>query len=160
MSSHRLNSGFGIIEILVVAVIISLVLVGLHSAAVQSLRLIQQSTNRTQAAFLLEETLEGVRMRRDAGWSLHIGTLATGTNYYLLLGGGTWTITTTNVLIDGIFERKFVIGDVYRDANDDIAGSGTLDTDTKKITAFVSWSTQTGTISQSASTYITNLFAN
>lgn len=141
---HHNSSGFGIIEILVVAVIISLVLVGLHSAAVQSLRLIHQSTQRTQATFLLEETVEVLRSLRDVGWSTSLATLSTGTDYFLSFSGGAWTVTTTKTLIDNVFERKFTVEDIYRDANDDIATTGTLDPDTKKITVTVLWGSITG----------------
>lgn len=136
------QSGFGIVEILVAAVIISLVLVGLHSALTQALRLVYRSTERTQAAFLAEETVEALRSLRDAGWSTYIGTLSAGTEYFLGWSGGTWNITTTNSLIDSTFERKFVLADVYRDnSSDDIAPTGTLDPGTKKITVTVEWGT-------------------
>ena len=161
MIYKRYNSGFGVVEILVAAVIVSIVLVGLHSAAAQSLRLIQQSTQRTQASFLLEETMEVLRAERDASWSASIGTLTSGTDYYLSFSGGTWNITTINVLIDNLFERKFVLENVNRDAStDDIAVSGTPDPDTKQITATVSWDTPSGTITQSISMYITDMFNN
>lgn len=160
MIYKRFNSGFGVVEILVAAVIVSIVLVGLHSAAAQSLRLIQQSTQRTQASFLLEETIEVLRSRRDAGWAASLGTLSSGTNYYLEFSAGVWNITTTNTLVDGLFERKFVLENVNRDGADDIAVSGSPDAGTKKVTTTVSWNTPTGTITQSVSTYITDMFNN
>lgn len=154
------QAGFGIVEVLVVAVIISLVLVGLHATTVQALRLVQQSTKRTQATFLAEETIEVLRAMRDTGWTSSIGTLSASTDYFLAFNGSAWTISTTNIFIDDLFERKFVIENVNRDANDDIATSGTMDPNTKKITATVSWLSQTGTTTQSVNTYITNLFQN
>lgn len=161
MNTHKnFNAGFGIIEVLVVVVIISLILVGLHSAAAQALRLTYESVKRTRATFLLEETIEALRTKRDAGWSTSIGTLSNGTDYFLAFSGGAWVITTTNIFIDDIFERKFTMEGVYRDANDDIASSGSLDAGTKKITASVSWYAPTGTTTQSITTYITNMFEN
>ena len=154
------QSGFGIVEVLVASVIISLVLVGLHATTVQALRLVQQSTKRTQATFLVEETIEVLRSQRDAGWASSLGTLSSGTDYFLEFDGTAWNTTTTNVFIDDLFERKFVIENVYRDANDDIAASGTLDPSTKKINVTVSWFSQTGTTTQNISTYITDLFGN
>lgn len=152
--------GFSIVEVLVASVIISLVLVGLHTSTTQALRLVQQSTKRTQATFLMEETMEVLRSKRDAGWASSLGALSAGTNYFLSFDGSAWNITTTNVFVDDLFERKFVLEDVSRDGNDDIAGSGTLDANTKKITVSVSWRAQTGTTTQSMSTYITDLFEN
>lgn len=154
------QSGFGIVEILVASVIISLVLVGLHATTVQALRLVQQSTKRTQAAFLAEETIEVLRLKRDSGWTSSLGTLSTATDYFLEFDGSAWNITTTNTFVDDLFERKFALEAVYRDGNDDIAGSGTLDPRTKKVTVTVSWHAQTGTTTQSVSTYITDLFGN
>jgi Tfp pilus assembly protein PilV len=154
------KTGFGVVEVLVAVVIFSLVLVGLHSAAVHSLRLIQKSTERTQAIFLLNETIEVLLAARDSGWSTSIDTLSTGTDYFLSYSGGVWTITTTNIFIDNIFERTFTIEDVYRDANNDIAGAGVLDSGTKKIHAMVSWRSHTATTTQTISTYITDLFQN
>ena len=154
------QSGFGIVEILVASVIISLVIVGLHATTAQALRLVQQSTKRTQAMFLAEETIEVLRSQRDSSWASSIGTLSSGTDYFLEFNGSVWSITTTNIFIDNLFERKFLLEAVYRDGNDDIAGSGTLDPSTKKIIVSVSWSAQTGTTTQSISTYITDLFEN
>ena len=154
------QSGFGIVEILVASVIISLVIVGLHATTAQALRLVQQSTKRTQAMFLAEETIEVLRSQRDSSWASSIGTLSSGTDYFLEFNGSVWSITTTNIFIDNLFERKFLLEAVYRDGNDDIAGSGTLDPSTKKIIVSVSWSAQTGTTTQSISTYITDLFGN
>jgi len=154
------QSGFGIVEVLVASVIVSLVLVGLHATTVQALRLVQQSVKRTQAAFLAEETIEVLRSKRDSGWASSVGTLSNGIDYFLEFDGTAWNITTANVFIDDLFERKFALEAVYRDGNDDIAGSGGVDSNTKKITVTVSWSAQTGTTTQSVSTYITNLFQN
>src|SRR3989344_1079886 len=95
----NLKSGFGIVEVLVVAALISLVLVGLHTTAVQAIRLVQQSTKRNQATFLAGETLEVLRSQRDAGWNASLGTLAAGTDYFMEFNGSAWTVTTTNVFI-------------------------------------------------------------
>jgi len=160
MGKHITQRGFSIVEVLVASVIISLVLVGLHASTAQALRLVQQSTKRTQASFLMEETIEVLRSKRDAGWASSLGTLSAGTHYFLNFDGSNWSITTTNVFVDDLFDRRFFLENVYRDGNDDIAASGTMDPDTKKITVTVSWHAQTGTTTQSMSTYITNMFGN
>lgn len=154
------SGGFGLLEIVLSVGIVSLTLFGLSSTARLSYRLISDNTRRVKAAFLLEETIETVRLLRDQSWQTRIATLSTGTNYFLTFNGTQWRSSTTNVFVDDTFEQQFQISDVYRDANDDIAASGTLDPDTKKITAYVSWQTQTGTTTESISTYITDLFDN
>lgn len=152
------NNGFGVAEIVVAVAVISLSVFGLLTVASVSLKTLRANTNNIQAAFLLEEGVEAVRVLRDSGWSANISPLGIGTNYYLSFNGTTWQATTTNVFIDNFFERKFVVSNVNRDGNDDIAASGTLDLNTKKITVSVSWPSQTGTTTKSISTYMTKLF--
>lgn len=152
--------GFGLLEIVLAVGIVSLTLFGLSSTARVSYRLISDNTQKVKAVFLLEETIEAVRLLRDQSWQARIAPLATGTNYYLIFNGTQWRSSASNEFVDDTFERRFQLADVYRDANDDIASSGTLDPDTKKITAYVSWWTQTGTTTESVSTYITDLFGN
>jgi Tfp pilus assembly protein PilV len=161
LKRNSYTTGFGIVEVLVAAVIITLVLVGIHSATTQALWMVQQSTKRTQATFLLQETIAALKSQRDAGWGASLGSLTASTNYYLEWSGGMWTTTTTNIFIDKTFERKFTITDVNRDAtNDDIAPAGTPDAGTKLITATVAWHSQTGTTTQTIQTYITDMFQN
>lgn len=158
--SHNTKRGFGLIEVLVASVIISLTITALYAAAVQATRLITDNTRKTQAAFLLEETMEAVRLLRDESWAANIAPLTAGTDYYLLFTGTDWQTTTTNTLVDGVFERKFVLENVNRDSNQDIAASGTPDPGTKKVTASVTWTGRTGTVTQSVATYITDIFQN
>ena len=154
------NRGFGLLEIVLAVGIVSLTLFGLSSTAHTAYRLISNNTQRVKATFLLEETIETMRLLRDQGWQIRIASLSTGTDYFLTFNGTQWRTSTTNVFVDDTFERKFQISDVYRDADDDITAAGTLDPDTKKITTYVSWRTQTGTTTESISTYITDLFDN
>ena len=102
--------------------------------------------------------MDAVKILRDTSWSSGIGNLTVGSNYFFSYNGTTWVSTANNVYIDGIFERKFSLNNVYRDANDDIAVSGTLDSGTKKATVSVSWRGRTGTTTKSASFYLTDFF--
>ncbi len=154
---EKLNKGFGLIEVIVGVAIISISFLGLMSVANLSFKILQKSSNNIKAGFLLEEGVEAVKIIRDSGWS-NISSLSNGVNYYLNYNGTTWLTTTTPVYVDNLFERKFVSSEVYRDINDDIADSGTVDLDTKKITISVSWEENGNTVIQSFSTYITNLF--
>ena len=95
---------------------------------------------------------------RDTSWT-NISAPVTGSSYYLTFNGTSWATSTTNTYIDGVFERKIVLSDVYRDANDDIVSSGgVLDTGTRKATVTVSWYEKTATTTKSISTYLTNIF--
>ncbi|MFA4890138.1 MAG: hypothetical protein WC587_00675 [Candidatus Paceibacterota bacterium] len=152
------KDGFGVAEIVVAVAVIALSVFGLLSVAGVSLKMLRGNTTNIQAAFLLEEGVEAVKILRDSGWGANIAPLNAGTNYYFAFNGTTWKATTTNTFIDGIYERKFVLNNVSRNGSDDIAASGTLDPNTKKITVSVSWLSSAGTTTKIISTYMTKLF--
>lgn len=156
---HDTQRGFGLVEVLVGAAIISGVLISLLGVAGNFVRVSHATVKATQAAYLLEEGMEAVRLIRDEGWTENIVPLTVGTLYYLEWSGTSWVATTSPVSIDDMFERSFVLENVYRDGNDDIAGSGTIDSNTRALTVTVSWrGTGQATTSKSLSTYITNFF--
>lgn len=160
MSNKRNKNifGFSIIEIIIGAAIISLAFLGLMSVANISLKILEENSHNLKANFLLEEGIEAIKILRDSGWNQNIATLNTGTNYYFEFNGSTWQTTTNNVYIDGLFERKIIIENVYRDSNDDISSSGTLDPNSKKVIVYVSWIARGAITTKHISTYITNLF--
>src|SRR3989338_300615 len=157
---HRMSRGVGLIEAVAGVSIISIFIFSLMLASQLSQKIVGESVRNTQASFLLEEGVDAVKILRDTSWSSGIGSLAAGTNYYFSYNGTTWISASNNVYVDGIFERKFVLNNVYRNANDDIAASGTLDGGTKKATVNVSWRGRAGTTTKSASFYLTDLFSN
>jgi prepilin-type N-terminal cleavage/methylation domain-containing protein len=154
------NKGFGLMEIVVAVAIASIALYGMSETARMSFRYINDATKKVQAAFLMEEGVEVVKIFRDTGWSTNIESLGTSTPYYLTFSAGTWQSSSVNTFVDDTFERKFQLDPVIRNASDDIAASGTIDPDTLKLTVTVSWRSGSATTSQSISTYITNLFQN
>lgn len=157
-NEKKLGKGFGIIEIVIVTTIISVAFLTMMSTASMSLRTSEKNTLELKANFLLEESAEAVKIMRDNDWQTNIASLSAGTDYFLEFDGTTWLANVSNVLIDGVFERKFIINDVYRDANDDISSSGVLDQNTKKITVYVSWSKNGSTVLKLISFYISNIF--
>ncbi len=161
MKKTAKNKGFGLLEIAVGISIISLSVFSLTAVSSIALKLTEESARNTQASFLLEEGVESLKILRDSSWSANIALLTPRTVHYLFFTNHNWQITSTNIYIDGIFERNFVIQNVNRDVNDDIVSSGgILDPDTKKITVSVLWRSRNGTTTQSVSAYITNLFNN
>lgn len=150
--------GFGLIEIIVGSAILTISLAAVSTYFQKSLQFNQDNKKIVQASFLLEEGLEVVKFFRDTSW-LNISGLTAGTSYYLNFNGTKWATSTSNVFVENLFERKLVINNVSRDANDDIVSSGgTNDTDTKKATISVSWRGRNSTTTKSISTYITNIF--
>lgn len=154
------QNGFGLIEAVAGVSIISVFMFSIMLASQLSQKIVGESVRNNQASFLLEEGVEAVKILRNTGWNSGIGNLAAGTDYFFSYDGTTWISTANNVYVDGLFERKFVLNNVYRDANDDIAATGTLDSGTKKATVSVSWRGRTGTTTKSASFYLTDLFSN
>lgn len=152
-----LSKGFGLIEIIIGSTILTISLIAISTYFQKTLQLNQDSGKTTQASFLLEEGIEVVKFFRDTSWT-NISGLNVGTYYFLRFDGVKWATTSSNVFVDNIFERKFVINSVSRDADDDITSGGMIDTDTKKVTVSVSWLGRNGTTTKSISTYITNIF--
>lgn len=157
---NRSPKGFGLIEIVVSSAILSVSLLAI-SGFFQS---INRASTETKAAvqgdYLLEEGVEIIKLLRDDDYTDNILKISTSTTHYFLWNGTKWATTTTNTLIDGRYERKFTITDVKRDANSDIATSGTYDPDIKLATVYVAWNSSTGTTTRSIQTYITNIFNN
>lgn len=154
------KSGFGLLEIIVGITLISISVFGITSASAVSLRAMDDALNNVKASFLLEEGVEVVKMLRDTSWSLNIAPLVSGNSNYLNFNGLNWQTTSLNTFIDDRFERKFVLENVLRDVNYDIADSGVLDANTKKFTVSVSWQEREGTTTKQISGYITNIFNN
>ncbi|MHB1118280.1 MAG: type IV pilus modification PilV family protein [Minisyncoccota bacterium] len=152
-----MNHGFGLIEIIVGTAVLAASFLGISAYYQQSLKVSQSTTQVVQASLLLEESLEVAKIFRDTGWA-NISAPADGTTYFLSFNGVNWATSTTNVFIDGTFERTVTLHDVYRDGNDDIVSAGgVLDAGTRKITATVSWRNHTGTTTRAIETYLTDI---
>ncbi len=158
---NNFKSGSGMVEILVAIFVFSIVLGSLITASNQYLIGAGDNLKSAKAAYIAEEGIEAVKIIRDTNWST-ITALSNNINYYLYFDtssstNNTWKATTTASLIDSSFTRTFQLEAVYRDSNGRIQSSGTLDTNTKKVTVTVSWSLRSSTTTNSLSTYITNI---
>lgn len=153
------NTGFAMVEILVASSIIASAFLFAMATAQKSIQLSRQSLHQVQAAMLLEEGAEAVRVVRDNAWT-NISSLSSGTNYYPTFSAGTWTLSTTANTVD-VFTRKVTFSAVNRNlSTGDIATSGgTTDNYTKEVTVTVSWSEGTRTVSRAMSFYILNIFS-
>lgn len=154
----RFTYGFATVEILIASTIVSVALIALVLATGRAVDISIESVERVQAAFLLEEGAESVKLVRDGAWS-SISNLVAGTTYYLSFNGTQWTLSTTNPGAIGIFTRTVVFSTVTRNAStSDIAASGTNDINTKLATVTVSWNSVAGTRSESMQFYLSNIF--
>lgn len=155
--------GFGLVEVLVAVSIIAITSVSIFNVYTAYLRAELNNVKTVKAAFLMEEGLEVVRLLRDTSWSSYIAPITASTTLYLNWTGSAWQSTTTPQMIDSRYERTVVFASVYRDANNRIAESGTLDPNTRSFTVTVAWpddNTALSTTTKQISSYITNLYGN
>ncbi len=147
------------VEVLVAAAIITASILAAMAVTQKAVFVSRQSFHATQAAFLLEEGAEAVRIARDNAWS-NISSLTVGTNYYPTFSGGTWTLSTSSSTV-GIFTRSVTIASVNRDntTKDIISSGGTLDSGTKLVTVTVSWAEGGTTITKTLQFYIMDIFS-
>lgn len=159
-SIHKPHTrGIALVEILVATSVITGALLVLLASVQKSVELSRQSLERVQAGFLLEEGAEDVKIIRDNGWST-ITALSAASTYYISTPGGADPVLTTTVSKIGAFTRTVTIANVSRDTNSDIVTSGgTVDTGTKKITVTVSWNSERGTLTETMSFYISDIFS-
>ena len=149
------TAGSVLVEILIAASIILVTFLILTATLQKSVQVAQLSLARGQASLLIEEGAEAVKLIRDTSWA-SITAVPTNTTRYLAFVGGTWTITSTPNTIDG-FTRTILIADVSRDATDDIASVGTVDTGTKKVTVTVSWQAKGTTQTENLIFYVADI---
>ncbi|ETB64194.1 TPA: hypothetical protein DIC38_00225 [Candidatus Nomurabacteria bacterium] len=155
------NKGLTIVEVLVACLVISITIFSLIFAASKGIELSYNAIDQTQSSYLLEEGIEAIKLIRDDDWNnINILISDESTKYYLFWNGGInkWELNTTPSLINGIFTREVIFGDVYRNDDDDIASSGTLDQDIKKVTVKVSFNSPSGVNENAISFYIANIF--
>ncbi|MEK7090139.1 MAG: hypothetical protein AAB930_00975 [Patescibacteria group bacterium] len=159
------KNGFGLLEIVIAASIVSASLFALVSASHAAFQAVDKSLKQKRAELLAEEGVEAVKILRDSGWAANIDPLTSGTTYYPSFNSqtNTWSLTTTNPgAIDSIFTRTIVFSDVYRRNSDqdivDISSGDpkTIDSGTLLITSLVTWEGKEAKIL----TYITNIFQN
>jgi len=149
----KTKKGIGLIEIIIASAVISIGLLSIISFLIFSRGVTFEAGRKTIAVSLAEEGIEAVRGIRDENWS----AVSTSGTYYPVISGNKWILSFTDPgPIRNLYTRVVIIDDVLRDANDDIAGSGSLDLDTKKLTARISW-TESGRNKQiELITYISN----
>lgn len=151
------NKGISLVEVLIGVSLLLAISLGVFTAYSLFIKTIVSNTNVLYADLLLEEGAEIIRYKRDAGWTEFITPLSTGVDYGITQGVSDWSIGVGSTYSDG-FERSFVLESVYRDTNDDIASTGTLDGNTYKVILSVSWDNRNATSTRNMSMYISNIF--
>jgi Tfp pilus assembly protein PilV len=149
------NSGSSLIEVLVVATILSVVsLTFLGSFAIIS-RFHEKNMYIIKSQLLAEEGMEALRLIKSNNWNIFTMGVK---DQYLSVASSTWMTTTTPEIIDGIFYRRFFASTVGRDANGDIVqNGGSADPNIYKVYVQVDWKWRDATTSARYYSYMTNL---
>ena len=151
-------------EVLIAASIVTASILAIVGVYATFLKQTFTNTPAIQAAYLSEEGIEALKTMRDFGWVSNIASLTASSTYRLYFNTGLsrWqaTTSTSSAMIDSTFDRTFVLENAYRDASDNLASSGTADSNTRKVTVTVSWSSKGATSTKTLMTYISNLFDN
>jgi len=158
---HKANLGFSLAEAIIASAIALFVILGITAFFSTIFSMSVANSARIQGAFLAEEGLEVVRLLRDSGWDENIEIQTLNTPFYIDFDGSSWQATTTNIYIDGFFEREVILSEANRDSNFDIVDSGgSADPNSRKVTVSVSWSLGNSTTTKTISTYLTDIFTN
>lgn len=155
--SYLNQSGFGILEIIIVILVFGIGLLTMMQFYRLALTKSRFQQDQTQATYLAAAALEAVREIRDRDWN-NIAFLNIDQYYYLSKSVApiNWQLVLGTETL-GRFQRSVRFFNVNRDANDNIVESdGSPDSDTKKVAALVSWQQAGQNYQISLATYLTN----
>ena len=151
----RCQPGQTLIELLILIGIASVFLPALLTGLVASREGKAQQQQRLEAASILKETNEAVRIVREAGWE----AFAVNGQYHPVISGNTWSLATGSATT-GNFTQLVEIFDVYRDATGAIVTTGgSLDGSTKRIVTTISWGSPIAS-NVSSTMYLTRFLEN
>ncbi len=146
------KKAFAILEILIATTLFAVMSIGAVYLALDTIQSDSKNQFDNEALLYAQEGLEATRNMRDRDFL----SLTNG-DHGLELVGGEWQFIAAPEDIDSFYSRTVTIEDVYRDDAGEIAETGELDQDIKKITSEVVWSWKTITErSVSLTTYLSN----
>ncbi len=132
---RRWQAGQSLIEIILVMGLSAIILPALLTGLVSSRQGKAQQTQRTQAVYLLDETVNAVRSVREKGWA----SFAVNGTFHPAISGANWLLATGSAVVNDL-TQSVTIGDINRDENGAIVSSGgTLDPSSKKVDIAISW---------------------
>lgn len=136
-----MKKGFSVVEVLLATGLFIIFATGMVVVVLRGLENNRLAGEQTIANQYAAEGLESVRSIKNQAYSY----LQNSTGSGVIRGvGNLWAFSGTNNTFDK-YTRVIAIADVFRDASGNIVASGgTLDPDTKKITATVSWNFNSG----------------
>ncbi len=135
MKNFQLQRGQSLVEIILAMGLAAIILPALLTGLVSSRQGKAQQAQRTQAVYLLNETVDAVRSVREKGWT---GFAVNGT-YHPIISGSSWTLGAGSAVVNN-FTQQVVIGDVNRNSSGAIVTSGgSMDPSSKKVVVTISW---------------------
>lgn len=162
------KQGVSIIEILIVVAIIGIALSSILGVSALSLRQVSDTNLEAKAIAQAQETLEAVMNYRDGNlWNNDdplnlydgLGVVQLNTSYYPKMSidvPSQWQLLQGEEQVES-FTRIVEFQSVSRDLNSNIVGTGgTVDPNTKKVLATVSWQDRGSSRQVSLEMYITN----
>jgi len=134
--SHT-QTGSLLVEVILVTFLFGIIATALISSVLTSLVSAKQGVEYVVATGYIQEGIEAVRSLRDQDWSL-----VTNGTHGLATESGTYAFDGFSDTLDGTtYTRTITVEDVFRlgSIRGDIAPSGVLDTNTKKVTVNLMW---------------------
>ena len=156
---QSLKRGFSVVEIIVGAAVIAFSVTAILGVFQIYLKVSVRNSNKTQAVSLIGDAGEALHIMRDMSWNTNIAPLLDNTTYYLVWNGSSYEATTTETLIQNKYIRTVILSPIYRDGQDQIVSSGTLDENTRIATIQVTL-VDPGTVLKSSETLIHNVYDN
>ncbi len=154
------NSGFSVLEIVVVLAALAIVAVVLGQLNVSFLGAVASGELRLRANAIGAETMEALKIIKAGAWS-DLSGLSVNTPYYLIYStlANKWSVSASDPgKIDGIFSRSFTVNPVNRD---NITGQivflgGSPDSKTLLVETNVDWVNKSANKNLKLTTYLTN----
>lgn len=155
LKTFRSQAGQLLVEIILAIALSAIVLPALLVGLVSSREGKAQQSQRTEAVYLLNETVDAVRSIREKSWI----SVSTNGIFHPIINGSSWELASGTTIVNS-FTQSVAISDVYRDSNGAIVASpGTLDPSSKKVDVSISWG-QPYISTVSANLYITRYLDN
>lgn len=141
--------GISLVEVLVGVSLIGVVGIFIGITITQFAQIRNNILTDTNKVYLTEEGYEIVRLLRDDNWT-NISNLSLNTPYFLQVSTTTLAIGGSSELIDGRYNRGFLVQSIYRNGSGDIVASTTsgaiIDTDARELSVYVGDNNGTNTI--------------
>lgn len=134
------DRGISLVEVLVGVALIGVVGIFVSITVTQFAQIRNNILTDTNKVYLTEEGYEIIRLLRDENWT-NISSLSLNTPYYLQVSTTTLAIGGSSELIEGRYNRSFLVQSIYRNGSGNIVASttsgSTIDNDARELSVYV-----------------------